>query len=294
MDDQPEPASEPGDPHQRRSGLLAAIILLASITCATAAEPDPPYLQLELKMFGLINGDRAKHKRKPLRYDNALAAVARAHSADMLENGFFNHKSPTTGLVGDRLFVAKEIVMGSGENIAMFDTIDGAQAKLMTSPGHRKNILGKSFTHCGVGIVQGANGIYYITQVFAMRPRPVDPKTLGPKVVALLNKVRGARGKRPFNSSGELDRVAAAHVAKVAEAGKPVAVDIRAEAAAAGIKAGRISTGLVSTWNPGEVASAAAFLKPGKGRIGIGVARNEKHKDLGYGVIWIFVVFTDE
>lgn len=297
MDDQAESGTESGEPPGRRTALIAAVILLISGSHATAGDahpPDPPYVKLELKMFGLVNGDRQKHKKRPLKYDNALAAVARAHSADMLEHRFFHHKSQRTGMVADRLFAAKETVMESGENIAMHDSIEQAEARLMESPGHRKNILKEDFTHCGVGIVEAANGIYYVTQVFAARPPPVDFKTLEADVVTVLNKVRAIRGKLPYRISPALTKVAAGYVAEVARAGKPVAVDVGARVRAAGVEAKRLSAGLVSTWDPGELASAAALMKPRKGRIGIAFARNEKHKSLGYGIIWVYAIFTDE
>ena len=298
MDDQAESAVDAGEPHQRISILLAAIMLLAGASGARAAEekhpPKPPYMELELKMFGLVNADRTKHKKSPLKYDNALATIGRGHSADMLKNKFFHHKSPTTGMIGDRLFAAKEMVMASGENLAMDQSIDDAEKALMKSPGHRKNILQQAFTHCGVGIVQAPNGTYYMTQVFATRPPPVKLKTLAPDVIKALNLVRAIQGKHPFKVNAKLNKIAAQHVADVARAGKPVAADIRARVKAAGVKIKLLSFGLLMTWDPNEFASAGALLKPKKGRIGMAFARNKKHKGLGYGVIWAYVIFTDE
>lgn len=297
MDDQAEPAADAGNPRKRAPIFLAVIILFTGASGARAAEdhpPKPPYVALELKMFGLINGDREEHKKNPLKYDNALAAVARAHSADMLKNKFFNHTSPTTGRVTDRLFAAREMVMASGENIAMYESIEGAEKALMNSPEHKENILRDGFTHCGVGIVQAPNGTYTVTQVFATRPAPATLKTLPADVVKTLNQVRAVRGKLPFKVSAALNRVAARYVAEVALAGKPVAADIRKRVKAAGVRARRLSFGLVMTWDPGELASAATLIKPRNGRIGIAVARNEKHKHLGYGILWAYVIFTDE
>ena len=291
-----EPDAEPAKPRPRRA--RPALIILLTVALPALAEdrppPKPPCLELELKMFGLVNADRQKHKQKPLAYDNALAAVARAHSADMLKHGFFNHKSPTTGLVADRLFAAKVMVMASAENIAMHNDIDEAEAWLMQSPRHRKAILNAQFSHCGIGIVQAANGTCIITQVFAARPPVVDLDTLGADVVTMLNKVRAVRGKQAFVANAALDRIAAAHVAAVAKAGKPVAADLRARARAAGVRFEGLSFALVSTWDPGEIASAAELIRPDGGQIGIALARNTSHKDLGYGIIWVFAILTHE
>ncbi len=40
------------------------------------------------------------------------------------------------------------------------------QEQLISSPGHRRNILTTSYTRFGVGIALDANGYVYLTQIF--------------------------------------------------------------------------------------------------------------------------------
>jgi len=124
----------------------------------------------ERQIFELVNAARVQHGLKPYIWDERLAAVARSHSRDMLNNNFFSHISPTTGDPGARLSAAGINWRTCGENLAMqtlpLDTPwMAAQAIFegwMDSPGHRANILSDRFTHLGVGIVGG-----YYTQKFA-------------------------------------------------------------------------------------------------------------------------------
>ena len=85
-----------------------------------------------------------------LKVDGRLTEVARKHSWDMAENNFFDHHSPTNGILKDRLAVAgivlkktfrRSRLMGYGENIAVDITVEDGQKNLMDSKGHRKNIL---------------------------------------------------------------------------------------------------------------------------------------------------------
>ena len=245
-------------------------------------------------MFGLVNQDRKTHQKKPLHYDEALAGVARGHSTDMLDNRFFAHDSPTTGDVGRRLLAAKVRVMAGGENIAMNRSVERAEAKLMKSPGHRKNILSDVYTHVGIGIVRASTGVYYVTQVFATPAPKVDLKTAGADIVKQLNQARVARGRLPFKAVPTLHQIASQQAAAMAEAGKKIELDLGALAKAAGVEHKQLSMAHLLTWDPKELLGAAVFFKPRVGRIGVGFAENKKHRKLGYGIIWAVVVFTND
>ena len=53
----------------------------------------------------------------------------------------------------------------AGENIAHHRDVDKAQAALLSSPSHRRNLLSSAYTRVGIGIAQDRNGIY-LTQIF--------------------------------------------------------------------------------------------------------------------------------
>ena len=54
----------------------------------------------------------------------------------------------------------------AGENIAHHATIEKSQAALISSPGHRRNILSAGYTKAGVGVAIDENGFVYLTQIF--------------------------------------------------------------------------------------------------------------------------------
>lgn len=148
---------------------------------------------LERRMLDLINADRAAHRQEsggagPLEWDQALAAVARAHSEDMTALGYMGHVNRAGLAPQDRLQRAGIRFMACAENIAGtptiyvqtgerggrvmytgYPSIEGAEEGLMDSPGHRKNILNVLFSHAAVGIARNSDGTLVITQNFIAR-----------------------------------------------------------------------------------------------------------------------------
>jgi uncharacterized protein YkwD len=137
---------------------------------------------LERQMWAFINRDRLDPatsaetggRAQPLRWNEKLAAVARGHSRDMLEQGFFAHVDPEGRTVSARVSAAGIPWRALGENIAINGTVPGAEAAFMNEPrfdhNHRGNILNANYTDVGIGIVQGQNGSLYITQDFVAIP----------------------------------------------------------------------------------------------------------------------------
>ena len=120
----------------------------------------------EQKMANLLNSDRNINGLAALTLDPELCRIARIKSADMRDNGYFAHESPTWGRVGEMLKRFGYPYSAAGENIAHHANVEKAQAAFMSSEGHRRNILG-SWTKVGVGIVTDRNGHIYATQIFA-------------------------------------------------------------------------------------------------------------------------------
>ena len=137
---------------------------------STPAPQTPPQSTTSLgqKMLELVNEDRAANGLSPLVWSSDLAQAALNHSQDMAANNFFSHTSPLKGSFSQRLKASGISTLGAGENLALYNSLEKAQAALMSSSGHRANILKSSYTHCGIGVVYSqAKGAYYITQWFA-------------------------------------------------------------------------------------------------------------------------------
>lgn len=112
----------------------------------------------EQKMFELVNQERVKIGLKALVWNAQLAEVARKHSRDMFERGYFSHENLEGLSPFDRMEAGGITFKVAGENIAYAATVDLAHGGLMRSPGHRANILEEDFGTVGIGVIDG--GIY--------------------------------------------------------------------------------------------------------------------------------------
>lgn len=117
-------------------------------------------------MANLLNQDRQRYGLSALPIDAELSRIARIKSADMRDEGYFAHESPTYGDVRAMLRRFGYAFAAAGENIAHHANVDKAQAAFMSSPGHRAAILSSAWTKVGIGIVTDANGFVYATQIF--------------------------------------------------------------------------------------------------------------------------------
>jgi uncharacterized protein YkwD len=139
---------------------------------SAAPEPEPAVTPAapvaagpEAQVVALVNAERAAAGCAPVVADAALADVARAHSADMRDRGFFSHVNPDQLDPFDR--AAQAGLSARAENIAQGQPDAAAvMAAWMDSPGHRENILNCELTALGVGVAEGAGGPWW-TQLLA-------------------------------------------------------------------------------------------------------------------------------
>jgi uncharacterized protein YkwD len=129
----------------------------------TRTRPRP---ELEAEMLNLVNQERRAKGLKPLVADTALRAVARQHSKDMFNRGYFSHRSPEGSDPFDRIRRANIRFLAAGENLALAPTLSIAHTGLMNSPGHRANILQKRFGRVGIGVIDGGRYGLMVTQNF--------------------------------------------------------------------------------------------------------------------------------
>lgn len=88
----------------------------------------------------------------PITHNAQLAAVARAHAADMNARGYFSHTSPEGLGSGDRATAAGIPACGIGENIASGQTsFADVFAAWMASDGHRRNMVNSRMASYGLG-----------------------------------------------------------------------------------------------------------------------------------------------
>lgn len=112
----------------------------------------------------LLNRVRARHGLPQLRLSRKLSRAARRHSRDMVRRRYFAHdsldgRSPVARMRATH-YVPRDASWTLGENIGWGSGSLGEPIALvrawMHSPGHRANILSRSFRDIGIGIAAGA------------------------------------------------------------------------------------------------------------------------------------------
>jgi uncharacterized protein YkwD len=106
----------------------------------------------QTQALNLINNFRAENGLPPVRLNEKLNAAAQDYSAQMQQDGHFDH----TGLDGSQFqdrIKAQGYNMGSGtENIAKGQqSVEEAVQSWIDSAGHRANLLNPSITEIGLG-----------------------------------------------------------------------------------------------------------------------------------------------
>ena len=179
----PNRAAVAKDASPRRPAVTTQIAAAASIPAQKSAatiEPAPApasthvasasFSALESAVMADINTARGL---STLTVDPSLGSIARAHSADMLANDYFEHTSSSGCTAVCRFQNAGYSYWSMGENIYWmegYSLSESAAAQKVVdawqnSPGHRENDLGK-FTRVGVGIAQSGSKVY-VTADFA-------------------------------------------------------------------------------------------------------------------------------
>jgi uncharacterized YkwD family protein len=127
------------------------------------------------EVVSLVNKERAKEKRPPLKLALDVTRVAQLKAEDLKKNDYFAHVSPVYGDVDNMLSKFNIKFKYAGENLAVGQrTPEEVVTAWMNSPGHRSNILDPVYTEIGVGVVEiGSIGegqtTYYCVQMFVAR-----------------------------------------------------------------------------------------------------------------------------
>lgn len=121
----------------------------------------------ETEVVNLLNQERAKNGLSALTCDAKGITVARAHSQDMCDRGYFSHYTPEGKAPWDRLAEGGVQFSSAGENIAMgYSTPQAVHTGWMNSSGHRENMLTPNWTRVGVGMIRCKGTTPYWTEVF--------------------------------------------------------------------------------------------------------------------------------
>jgi uncharacterized protein YkwD len=266
------------------SSLLSVLILLflpGSPLCEDRFES-----LLEDSLLVLTNAERLKHKLPSLEKDYPVARVARGHSLDMLRRGFFGHVNPDGLNVHERLNLANIWYASCAENVGKTLTVANAHRGFMESEAHRKNILTREYTHMGIGILKGEDGLLYVTENFIETIDTVDVDSTAALIETTLNRRRTHRKYSFLRRDSSIDSLAATHSLKMLLNEKPnIPQDF------GNIRSRARAFHYVTPWLDKVFKDKDLIHCPGS-RIGIGMAQGNSRK-YGNGLLWITIVIVE-
>ncbi len=158
----------------RKAPLLAALLALTAMLAPAGAQasgcantnlkPNAANVQVvRSAVLCLHNAERARHGLPTLRENWRLRSAASRHAARMVGSHFFDHTTPGGLTMAERIrstgYASGAHAWSIGENIAWGSGRLATAAQIhrawMSSPGHRANILQRSFREIGIGIAPG-------------------------------------------------------------------------------------------------------------------------------------------
>jgi uncharacterized protein YkwD len=166
----------------RLSIILITIAAIACVCGGVYAAPDPatavlklPYRSvtaqtddtLEQMVLDLTNRDRRAAGLRPLVASIPLRTVARDHGRELFAHGILSHQARDGRSPRDRFDRAGIPFRISGENVAYAEDVPTAHRRLMTSSGHRRNILSPAFRRVGIGVLNARGAGIVVVQDFA-------------------------------------------------------------------------------------------------------------------------------
>lgn len=246
--------------------------------------------------FDLLNEERAARGLSILAWDERAAAVAQAHSEDMLASGFVGHVSPTTGDASKRFQTAGITGIVVRENVARGYGPKGIHESLMNSPGHRANLIAEDITHVGIGVVFGepestaanAPRPVFLTQNFYAKPGADTPSNPSATLRAKIDQIREDQSVAKLGWHAGLTKLAQQRAEAIV--GQGPAMDdeeYRAKLTGLGLKA--VEQHQVSGGSFASLVELELWVQlDGKAKVGIGVAQVPE-KD-GGGLMLIILV----
>ncbi len=121
----------------------------------------------EKEVARLVNVERSKAGLQKLTLNAQISKVARIKCQDMINKKYFSHISPTYGSPFKMMESFGIRFSAAGENIAYGQKTPAEVMRgWMNSPGHRANILSRTYTNIGVGCAKSKTGVNYWSQMF--------------------------------------------------------------------------------------------------------------------------------
>lgn len=168
-------------PYRLIAPCLVLLVLQPSLACGRSApattrlagEAATSVAAVEEAVLEMVNRERRRVGVGRLVLDGELSRVARGHSEDMRDRGFFDHVAPDGEGLVERVRGAGVRFRRVAENVAQVEGYREPAAALhrtlMGSRLHRANLLDRRFTRVGIGVAREGDR-WWLTQVFLRPP----------------------------------------------------------------------------------------------------------------------------
>ena len=256
---------------------------------ALASEPWPADPEAAAKkMFEILNAERTAAGVAPLKWDPAVAGVARAMAEDISKNG-----AAGAGDVGARLKkegIATPLLL---ESAAADRTFERANDRIVGTPRDRATVLSPDPTNVGIGAVStnDAEGhpIVYVVHVLIKELPATDVSKVRDQLRDAVAQKRKDARTTPVAPDATLDEVAQKYAQALAQAGGTLTKEQAGELTAPLNKSFRTVT-MISGAKPEplDFAEEPQATAPGKG-LGIGVAQG-RHPVLGRNAVYVVLM----
>ena len=171
---QPQPKLQPApppvldlqhsQPEQHSHPLLQPQNSYGDATCTSASHFQSDMLNSvnRIRAAGAVCGDVRYPATGPLRWNSKLQQAAAAHSHDMADHNFFNHKSATNGTtLSERLRSVGYSYQAASENIGAGPTTVAQVVDMwVASPGHCVTLMTAKFVDLGASCKNNSNSYY--------------------------------------------------------------------------------------------------------------------------------------
>ena len=147
---------------RRRRCAAIAIVVLAIVMQAKASDGPPSASSPERFLLDSTNRERATRGLPQLAWDDALAASARQHAAQMAERGALSHQFPGEPGLAERATNAGARFIALAENVALAPTAAELHSEWMNSPPHRANLLDPDLNSMGIAVVERGGELYAV------------------------------------------------------------------------------------------------------------------------------------
>ena len=256
-------------------------VFIFLLSAAHAVQSGPAISSAEKRIFEELNRERASNGLNALQWDDHAASAARAHAQLLTENGALSHQFPGEAILSERLGATGARFTVSAENVARTEFIEDVHPALMSSSGHRANILSTSYNAVGIGVVEN-QGRFYVTQDFIFFVPDYSELQFNSAFVEAFNQARKSKRIRPLEARQD----ASLHQLACTTDGNA----LKLADTLSGSRAVVVFTSSDPHHLPKEMNSRAANADFHLMKYGVCYRPDQKH---GYANFWVVVTFAD-